>query len=345
MSDRLLLEDVNEHSVLRGKMITSDLGFSENCALPFRVYVWRCSNPRLGDGSWTSTYFCHYVGVVPREDLVQRLRDHNLGTACRYTRECSPLYLVYLMPLPTSAAEAYVFAQMMLELPLAAVLSGRLGGYLQLRTPNFLPQEEALHLQREWRMLRNLCLVCGASDHKASFHDGAAEVVALAEQRVECAVRENLDTRGERFLDGLAVASKAPAEDVPSNASAPAASPAAVRFRFRRKTCTHLSLDELYDRWFAEQDFQQDRLGWLLMSTVLPKLEPNASDSNKRRYLELHTDSPHRCWVIQGQVPRRRQDWKKDAGRHGGGQGDGVFKLRQPFLKRVVLDRYPHILC
>ena len=51
-----------------------------------------------------------------------------------------------------------------------------------------------------------------------------------------------------------------------------------------------------------------------------------------------------RCWVPQGQVPRRRQDWKKDAGRRGGGQGDGVFKLRKPFLKRVVLDRYPHTL-
>ena len=49
-------------------------------------------------------------------------------------------------------------------------------------------------------------------------------------------------------------------------------------------------------------------------------------------------DSPIVC------VPRRRQDWKKDAGRRGGGQGDGVFKLRKPFLKRVVLDRYPHIL-
>ena len=63
----------------------------------------------------------------------------------------------------------------------------------------------------------------------------------------------------------------------------------------------------------------------------------------QRRYLELRTGSPHRCWTIQGLVPRRRQDWKKDAGRHGGGQGDGVFKLRKPFLKRVVLEWYVHL--
>ena len=80
------------------------------------------------------------------------------------------------------------------------------------------------------------------------------------------------------------------------------------------------------------------------MSSVLPKLEPSASDSNKRRFLELRTDSPQKCWKIQGQVPRKRQDWKKDAGRHGGGQGDGVFKLRKPILKGVVLARYPHLL-
>ena len=59
------------------------------------------------------------------------------GYLDRYLQQWHLMYLVYLMSAPTAAAEAYVFAQMMLELPLATVLSGRLGGYLQLRTPNF----------------------------------------------------------------------------------------------------------------------------------------------------------------------------------------------------------------
>ena len=121
MSDRLLLEAANEQSVFRGQFIKSDLGFSGNCELPLRVYVLRCLSPRLSDGSWTSSYFCYYVGIVLVRDLLQRFRDHKSGTACRYTRECSPLYLVYLMPVPTAAAEAYVFAQMMLELHLSLV--------------------------------------------------------------------------------------------------------------------------------------------------------------------------------------------------------------------------------
>ena len=123
------------------------------------VYLLRCA-PQITGGPFT-----WYVGRVPRCRLARRMKEHSNGTATDYTAKNRPLVLEALYPAARRSVEAYVFFSMMEKLPIAAISSGRLGGWTQTRvTPS---QTCALLLKEQKRMLSDCCLACGSSSHFA----------------------------------------------------------------------------------------------------------------------------------------------------------------------------------
>ena len=121
------------------------------------VYLLRCA-PQITGGPFT-----WYVGRVPRFKLAYRMKKHMAGTATDYTAQNKPLALEALYPAARKSVEAYVFFSMMEKLPVAAISSGRLGGWTQTRP---VPSQTcALLLKEQKRMLSDSCLACGSSSH------------------------------------------------------------------------------------------------------------------------------------------------------------------------------------
>jgi predicted GIY-YIG superfamily endonuclease len=149
--------DVTDRTDFRGPdapRAFPDLGKWDAC--DYRIYLLRCRSQILGGP------FTLYAGCEHRSDLVKRLRRHFNGTGADYTQEYPPINVQLVLPCPTKAAEAYLFYALTESRPLAAVTSGRLGGWTQTRPK---PSETCkLMLQDAWRMLKGACLCCGSQD-------------------------------------------------------------------------------------------------------------------------------------------------------------------------------------
>ena len=162
--------DVTDKTVYRGKYAPNnfpDLGKLQECE--FRIYLLRCSPQILGEA------FSWYAGCEHRSDFVKRMKKQFNGLGADYTQEYPPLSIELVLPCPTKAAEAYLFYAVMETRPLAAVVSGRLGGWTQTRPK---PSETCkLMLQDSWRMLNGACLCCGGTDgHVAKMCANKAKV-------------------------------------------------------------------------------------------------------------------------------------------------------------------------
>lgn len=57
--------------------------------MPWYVYIIKCKNGEL------------YTGIT--NDLKRRIRDHNSGNACRYTRYRRPVILIHSEKYPTKS--------------------------------------------------------------------------------------------------------------------------------------------------------------------------------------------------------------------------------------------------
>ena len=128
--------------------------------MPYRVYVIRCAPDRLNGP------FVFYVGISTQHRIGERLREEfELENTCAdFLRHHQPLQLELVWPVENKAAEAFVFYSMLEARAASAVGSGRLGGWTQTQAcPRGFTKAA---LERDWRMMKGMCLACGQDKPK-----------------------------------------------------------------------------------------------------------------------------------------------------------------------------------
>ena len=159
ISEPQLPAAITGKSAFRTKL-APELALTADESAEFRLYLLKCA-PQITGGPC-----CWYVGITQRSRIGQRMREHFAGKGGDFTAAHRPVSIELLLPASNKAAEAYLFFAMVAQLPQAAVVDGRLGGWTQTRPkPSQLSQ---LLLREGKRMMENKCLACGASDHAAA---------------------------------------------------------------------------------------------------------------------------------------------------------------------------------
>ena len=120
-----------------------------------RVYVLRCKAHYDG-GPYT-----WYVGSAKRHKVAERLKAQftQAETAADFCKQNQPIQLELLWPVPSEAAEAYVFYALVATRTPQAVGSGRVGGWTATQAAP--DQFNRLMMERDRRMLTGSCLKCG----------------------------------------------------------------------------------------------------------------------------------------------------------------------------------------
>ena len=136
------------------KSLTDDgfvVSLTEDIGHRFRVYVLLCRGPR-GEQ-------CRYVGTVDRSELRNRMRKHwgLVAGGAHYTRMYPPLKILYLMPAPSEAAEAYVYFELLRGM--GANQAWMLGGWVQ--TSSHPSRLDCVLAEQARRGMKELCFNCG----------------------------------------------------------------------------------------------------------------------------------------------------------------------------------------
>ena len=110
------------------------------------------------------------MSLVPDEELHERMYKHSSQdiVACKYISVNKPLGVDLLWPATHRAAEGYLFLYVLNKFRCEedVLRHVRLGGFVQTATKP-VSVENHNSLQRQFRMVKHLCLVCGLSGHKA----------------------------------------------------------------------------------------------------------------------------------------------------------------------------------
>jgi len=143
-----------------GKFLPN-LGLEGNLDMEFRAYLLKCAPGELGRP------FTWYGGIEEKNAIARRLRAafEQKSTAALFCRVHKPLEVEVVWPVPSRAAEAYLFFAMAAKLPPNALAQGRLGGWTQTNAD--MNRLGRMLLERERRMVSNICLRCGVSGHYA----------------------------------------------------------------------------------------------------------------------------------------------------------------------------------
>ena len=278
---------------------------AEDFGLPFRVYVLRCEQQGFRDS------FCYYVGLATVEELQQRMDKHFARDveACKYTAVHKPLGVELLWPARHRAAEGYLFQYVLSKFrnEKDVLHHVRLGGFVQTSTKP-LSTENYNGLARQYRMVRNLCLDCGLSGHKANSG--------------ECKLSRRSASSPVNVVLPLA----------PTFAPSPPRAEPAPRAP---------SADNDFEEWLAKRrrlPLSPDAQGWISLKSVLVAL--GESPQNPMRFVSSDSDSPAKLWKLgQRKVPKQNTDWKKASA-----STRSPLLVRKDFLKQVVQERYPALL-
>ena len=147
MAQLLPLADVNSKTVFPGTLVP-DLGLRGAPEDEIAVYVLQSGDK-------------YYVGAVERCYLKVRLAKHAEGRGAYWNKVNVPDGVVYVMPVPHRAAEAYVFYALLAKLPAKSLQ--RLGGWTQTSVNPSPPAR--LLAQEARRNVHGLCFACGSGDH------------------------------------------------------------------------------------------------------------------------------------------------------------------------------------
>ena len=101
--------------------------------------------------------------------------------------------------------------------------------------------------------------------------------------------------------------------------------------------------EELFLAWFKRKKVADDENnGWVPLAKVLKAFGENTI--NLMRFLTgAESKYSKKVWKLgpRESMPRHNHDYKKMAGRRGGGNGDGLsWMVRKAFLKQVALTQY-----
>mgnify|MGYP002041679741 FL=1 len=263
--------------------------------------------------------FCYYVGLVAVEDLQLRLNKHFSQDveACTYTAINKPLGVELLWPARHSAAEGYLFLYVLSKFSNEkdVLQHVRLGGFVQTST-KALSTENYNGLQRQFRMVKNLCLDCGLAGHKANSS--------------ECPVKR----RG---------ASSPVSPVLPlSSTSAPSSALAVSTPRRADPVAPAPSTDDDFEAWLAKRrrlPLSANAGGWIPLKNLLVAL--SESPQNPARSVTTASDSPAKLWKLgeRAKVPKENTDCKKAFA-----STRSPWLVRKHFLKRVVQERYASFL-
>ena len=303
----LSLEEVSRQKVFATAFLAG-FDLPQDLSVPFRVYVLRCEQSGFLD------LYCYYVGLVPEEDLHERMEKHFAQdvVTSKFTAVNKPLGVELLWPAAHRAAEGYLFLYVLNKFHYEddVLKHVRLGGFVQTATKP-LSAENYNSLQRQFRMVKTLCLDCGLSSHKA----GADE----------CEFSKRRRRIPEAPLLPLSVSAPSPAAVSPPEITA---TPPVVRAA---------STDCGFEAWFEKRrpvPLQADEEGWIPLKNALLAL--GESPQNPARFVTADSDSPAKLWKLGRKVPKFNTDWKRASP-----AARAPWFVRKEFLKRVILERYP----
>ena len=313
----------------------SDFDLPLDLDLPCRVYVLRCVQARTLTGG-----FAYYVGSIDKEYLQDRLQKHCSGHAdgARFTKENKPLGLELLWPARSRAAEAYLFNVLLGKLGEDAVLRhGRLGGWTQTHVAPF-PVANFNWLQREWRMVNDRCLDCGALGHfsgsilctkipggaREGGGEGQKAIAKASNSPIDCASAPSLPIDASARLSTPVVEREAAVANVVAGTG-------------KAKAAAPDDLDERFEKWLTRKKLHVDDNNWIPLKSVLLAL--NEPWKNPSRYVDPSSDAPSKLWTMgpQKRRPRKTMDYRFANNPHGGHK---QLVVKKAFLKTVVAERY-----
>lgn len=121
---QLNLDDARRETRCQSALLPA-LGLADDASFEWRVYALRCQQQIFG------VALTYYVGLVPRNSVAKRMQANRAVKGSQFTAANPPIHLELLWPAANNAAEAYVFYALMSKLLTAAVVGGRLGGWVQ----------------------------------------------------------------------------------------------------------------------------------------------------------------------------------------------------------------------
>ena len=290
-----------------------DFDLPTDLNLPLRLYVLRCEQEGFLGA------FCYYVGLVPEEELHERMHKHSSQdvVACKYTSVNKPLGLELLWPATHRAAEGYLFLYVWSKFRCEkdVLRHVRLGGFVQTATKP-LSVGNCNSLQRQFRMVKDLCLVCGLSGHKAG------------EEQCKLAMNRR-----------STVAPPALPSVLPESVSVPLPAVARSPHTGAEAVASTANDDSGFDAWLGKRrrlPLVPDDGGWLPLKSVLVAL--GESPQNPARFVTEDGDSPAKLWKLgrRGRVPKVDTDWKRASA-----SARSPWYVRKAFPKKVVQERYP----
>ena len=348
MSDRAPdLKFVTEETLYPGSLLP-DLHLADNLSFDLRVYVLRCK-PHIIGGP-----FCYYVGLARKGELGERIRSHVDGVGAAFTKANPPLGIEYVWPASNRAVEAYVFFALMERLPESAAIMGRLGGWAQVYASPNTTATAALREQK--RILDNRCIHCGGRGHYIidcpSRRVGDPARVAPLQHIAPRPAAPSLPLQTSEPIDplmplpsrseaggvqcaNLATSSgnRVPVTSLPVEQTTPSRAVPSAH---------HMTDDMKFESFCGRHGLTFDDSGWILLAPFVKAV--GESKGHVNRFVSADSDCPKKLWLTgprKTHIPVEHRDWKRAVGR-GGGNAGGLYYCRKTFLKKVLLQRYPH---